>query len=62
MKCITGEPLTRLDSGRLRKAQATHSQITDHQSWNATSECFYSLIETIKTKTELKNKSKIVSI
>ena len=24
MKCITGEPSTCLDSGKLRKAQATH--------------------------------------
>ena len=61
MKCITGEPLTRLDSGRLRKAQATHrSQIINLKSWNATSECFYFLIETIKTLRL--NKSKIVSI
>ena len=26
MKCITGKPLTHLDSGKLRKAQATHSE------------------------------------
>ena len=25
MKCITGQPLTRLDIGKLRTAQATHS-------------------------------------